>query len=1133
MSTNKNRDERFVDRNGLEEHLEAATQVVLNQTQFEAQNRLIDKALSASVASVADLSNMRIIKPRPVSEVPLPRALAERRTEIGRLSRSLERSGICWISGAAGMGKSIAARIAARKVGGDWASINLRCLTCEQVALILSDAADTISSYGVKGLLIDDLECVLDSQVLENLQYLINAASRLDVLVVCSAPNPPPSDFLFTAALQSDVALTLEEFTEEDIVEILEQMGVSSANWAKYIHLISGGGHPQLAIASIQSMAASGWDPKEFQTFSALLTDSPVIEDVRRRTRERLLIELPDTSRRLIERLSLNVGGFNRDLALDLGKITPPIPDAGIVLDRLTGSWIDQNEGDRFHLSPLLSGFAAKTTSSDDRDTIHSAIANSLTKGRSLNVSDMNSALLAAWSGKNTAVIIKLCAAIFGSNQEELKMLAPHMSMFTMFRTDTIAYPTNAAASQMFRGAQLLLLNQERDSGPKVLEALNCFTDEALNVEDDAISASMNLLVYSKLLLQTSKAGLGTCFTGIIEILDNLLENENGSLPSKFLSEIRKGETDGVTPIGFMFLNQTCQLSNINDLPIIFDFLDNSPAQLRAKLLRPFDHCDFDIDMLVTNAWLSEHKRDTIDPPVHAAVFANLEDQAISWGHTELGVCCRKFQAIILDEYGNDKESALAVLDEGLSRFGLTNSELVRAKVKVLYRSEDHKESLALSKKLIEGDAPLSNVEKAFLGREAAISAERQGDFVTARRYYLYGSNAAQGSKFPNMTAMRVGLLADAALSSWHDGDRKTCLQDFVMVLKELNEFAPDESLRSAHCHAVARHVLLWLNQDVTGEAHLLEDGAETKIYPGCVSNPEPHSEIGTRYITPIEMAWYMLATIENHASLGAGITDNLATFLPNGPVHEGQLLLTAAIMHKAMTCLDAKLFKVALKDTISDLAYLQANGGYKGSFDIKNVTYGRIPSANKMQQDQLSDLTEQFTLLFSSMGILKDEANSITAVLQEIAGSTNFTIRPELLDRLTSVGPSKDFNTDFAQLILAHGLASSEPQRVSPRQVFELAFKTLQMAQRTGTYKLFTVNALPWLEQHWQFVWQKQRFLLNHPNLYESDLKIALDSSDRPAAERIVGLMKAILPTLRINNMQELREILDGMPTE
>ena len=415
-------------------------------------------------------------------------------------------------------------------------------------------------------------------------------------------------------------------------------------------------------------------------------------------------------------------------------------------------------------------------------------------------------------------------------------------------------------------------------------------------------------------MLQTSKGGMGVNFIGVICELDQLLKNEKRVLPSEALEGINALDHEGVSTIGFMFLNQVRQLSKIEEISSVFAFLDNSSPELRSRLLAPFDRDDFPVDMLVAGAWLSEHKQDTIDPIAHSTVFACLEEQAIRWNRVDLAVCCRKYLAIILDEYGNDKNAALAVLEEGLSKFGQTNSELVRAKAKVLYRSDDHEGSLALSRSLIESDAPLDEIEKAFLGREAAISAEKQGDFKTARRYYLFGSAASGKSKMADMTAMSVGLLADAALASWHNGDRQICLQEFVQVLEGLNEIDRTASVRTAHCHAASRYVLLWLHQDATGEKVVFEDGEEASIYPGCVSNPEPHPKIGDHYVAPIEMAWYMLARVENSALLDAGITERLEQFLPRGPVLEGQFLLSSAKMHKALSQIDAKLFVRGLR---------------------------------------------------------------------------------------------------------------------------------------------------------------------------------------------------------------------------
>ncbi len=966
--------------------------------------------------------------------------------------------------------------------------------------------------------------------MLDSLHCLVHSANRSDVLLVVNSSDSPSSEFLFTCNLQAGIARTLSEFTEEDIQEILQKLGVTNAHWAKYVYLVSGGGHPQLAMAFIQSMNASGWNTKELQSLGALIRGSPAIGEVRKRTRERLLRDMLPTSRRLIERLSLKAGGFSRELAIDLGKIEPKISDAGIVLEALVGSWVDQQEGDRFNLSPLLSDFAENTLESAEKEKINSAIADSLTKKLNLDIIDMNSALLAAWSSKNGAVIFKLCTAIIGSDSSELEMIAPHLSMFTMFRTGTIAYPANAAISHMLRGAQVILLSQESDSPSKIQSALHCFSEEAKNVENDVIRASMNVLVYSKLLLQTSKVGLGTSFTGIIHELDQLLENEDCALPSESLEGMMTLEKVGITPIGIMFLNQARQLTKIEELPAVFNFLDNSSSELRSKLFAPFGHGGFPVDMLVTGAWLSEHKEDTIDSSVHSAIFARLEDQPIRWNQPNLAVCCRKFQAIILDEYGNDTNRALAVLDEGLSKYGQTNSELVRAKAKVLYRSDDHKGSLALSKTLIESDAPLSEVEKAFLGRDAAISAEKQGDLKTARRYYLFGSNAAQKSSLPNMTAMCIGLLADAALASWHDDDRQTCLQDFVEVLGEVNKIKPDETLRTAHCHAVVRHVLLWLDQEATGEKRPFKDEKETNIYPGCVSNPEPHPEIIEQYVIPIEMAWYMLATVENNAVLDAGITENLKQLLPRGPVREGQMLMSGAKMYKALSRLDAKLFAEALQDTISWSVFAKEKG-HSEAFDLMNVTYGTLPIATKEQQEEFRDMTEKFVLLYCATCVFKDDFASIPVALRELTNVKGFLVRPILIDRLQSKGLVEDFYTDFANLILTHTKGTPEAPRGSPREVFELALKALQMTQQTRNYKLITENLLPWLVQRWIFIFENQRFQLIRPSLHEASIRAALEQDGVSVETKVAEIMTAILPTLGISNQRELSQILLSLP--
>ncbi|MCK4841976.1 MAG: hypothetical protein KAT04_08840 [Methylococcales bacterium] len=1129
LSKATQKEQRFVDRSALEELLDKAAQISVNRAQFDAQNLLLTTLL-ASATPATSLLSKRLAEPSLINEVPLPSAIANRTNQINAIVSSVTQYGVSWVFGAAGVGKTIGAKMAALQIGDNWASINLRGLNEEQVTAMLLDTIDWLTEQSITGLLIDDFECQFEPLINEKLLLLKSVCDRTDLLLLFTSPRSPSSDFLFCANLPPTIGQKFAEFTENDIQEILTGLGVQNANWVKYIHVISGGGHPQLAIAAIQTMQNNGWDTSEFITFNSLLDGNPAIEQIRVRSRERLLNELPEGGRRLLERLSLKSGSFRRGFVLDMAQISPVVPDGGIVFDRLIGSWVDQHERDRFALSPLLSNLANNTLTDNQKQKVNFEIANSILKEKSLSPIQANSALIAALSGKNVQVITSLCLSVLGAGQSVREMLSSHFFLFTFMGTDRFAYEDDPVVSQMFRGAQLLLLSHVEENRGKFSEVLKCFEAETDRVENMAGRNMLTLAVYGKLLSTTSKFGAIPNFWDLIYKFNVLLESQNEYLPDHLSNETIQDEINGVPILGFMFLNQTQQIKQIAELLSVFEFLNSCSQKLRQKLLKPFNKQEFEVDMLVMGAWLREDEAKTIDVPIHSVIFARLEEYAKSWPHNNLSVSCRKFRAIIFDEYGNDKDQALAILDEGLTLYGETNSELVRAKAKVHYRAADHQDSLELSKILIEEDAPLSKTEKAFLGREAAISAETQGDFETARSYYLYGSHAAKKCSIPDMVPMWVGLMADAALASWHSGDRETCLCDFMTVLQELKNIDPKSSLRAAHCHAVCRHVLLWLDQDVTGEKRLLEDGEETKKYPGIVSNPEPHSEIGKRYLTPIEMAWYMLAIVENHSCLDVGITQNLTSFLPKGPVLEGELILTSSKMRKAFTLLDTELFITALRETIAELIYAQGRGGNKNNFDIHNVTYGFIPIPTLDQQDGFTNLTETFVLCFCSSCIFSKNIASFDQVVKPLGGAQGFKIRTELLSSLKGDGPTIDFNTSIAELLVIHRREIENKVTASPEHVFLLVFKILQIAGQTNNLRLIAKPAFVWLSAKWACILNQQRFLLRTPSFYENDITQACNAEDSSYLEKVINLLQVTLPTLGIRNQSEFNQKLNDL---
>lgn len=1123
------KEERSVDRNELEDLLEKATQVTINRAQFEILTQRLSYALEAfaSGSQTADLVTKRLAKPKLINEVPLPAAIANRTVLIDNIEFSLTQYGVSWIFGAAGVGKTLGAKIVAQRLEGNWAGINLRGLNAEQVNVVLSDTADRLTKQEIDGFLIDDLECSSEPLVVEILLYLHSKCSRTDLLLLLTSSKPPSEEFLFSANLPASIGQQFQEFSEQDIREILIGLDVHhETRWAKYIHFLSGGGHPQLAIAAIQSMQNKGWDTSEFKTFKSLLVGNPAIERVRSRTRERLLNELPNGGRRILERLSLKSGSFGRGFALDMAQLPPAVSDAGILFDQLIGSWVDQQELDRFALSPLLSNYAVNTLTDEKKQEIYFEIANSLTKGRSLDPIEANSALIAAWSGKNTQVIVFICRAVLITDENTLKIIAPLLHMLTLMRTDTQAYKDNSTVSQIFRGAQLVLLCQVEEEPEQINEVLDRFEIESALVENEASKTCIALIVYMRILFSKSKFGSLPRFWNLVRKLDLLLNNLDEYLSPVQRRELIVREIDGVPTLSLLFFSQAQQIKMINDLLAMFEFLDSCGQELRQQILKLYEDPEFKVDMLVTGAWLSEDEANTINPNNHADVFVQLENSAKSWGHTDLAVCCRKYRAIIIDEYGGKKDRALVVIDEGLELYGKTNSELVRAKAKVLYRAENHQASLELSSGLINGDSPLSPIEKAFLSREAAISAEKQGDYVIARRYYLYGSNAAGNSGIPNMEPMRIGLMSDAALASWHAGDYETCLRDLVVVLQELENIDPKSSLRAAHCHAACRHIILWLDLFTNGEKQLLADGEEIKIYPGVVSNPEPHPEIGERIISPIGLAWYMLAALENNSCLDVGITQNIETLLPKGPILEGQFKLTVAKMRRAFTLLDMQIFCEALREIVAQFAYIEEQGGYLKSFKIENVGYETFPAPTLEQQVNMSNQTEQFVLGFVSNCVFTENLAGLDQLIDALEVGHGFKVRQDFLNALQGGSFVTDYNTHMAALLACH----RQQENSSPGQVFELALRALQIASETNNLYVTAKYAYEWLNSKWTFISEHQRFLLTRLTFYEQSITEARTAEGVSPVDQLINLLQAILPVMGFKNENQLSQLLNDI---
>lgn len=1123
------RDARSVTKGDLETLFERATHVNMNRAELEKQTDLINRALLAAIPKATDV--ISTAQPsQPVSDFQFPPIFAPRTDHIDRIIFCLSVAGISWVYGAAGVGKTFAAKLAARQAGGSWLFVNYRGVSSVQASQLISQLADHVSSERfIRGILLDDLECTLEPSAVDALLLLLSVCKRQDILVLITAPRPLQSDVAFGAGLSADIETKLDDFDEEDIGHILRSLGVEDQHWAKYIRVISGGGHPQLVIAAIQSMQRAGWNVDEFRTLNSLLVGNPDVKQVRAQTRERLLRELPKGSLCLLERLSVTSSAFRRALAVDLARMSPAIPNGGILFEQLIGTWIDQLNGERFSLSPLLSDFAASTLTVDEVKTLHFNVADSLVRNQPIDAVEGNSALLSAWLGGNTVVLLRLCLSLLRIDNHDLELISPYFHFLRMLRTDKEAYPDEENINQIVRGAQLLILAHSDEGASRFLLAIECFERECRSIRRVG-EPDLSMVIYAKLLLSTPPFGPIPRFWQIIEKFDEFFNTSDGSIPEELLTGF-SGRSDIPTTVGFMFLNQIRQIRKIDELLPVFEFLASCDASLRSRIFRILDEDDglVDADIYISGAWLAEHDAGTMNPKKHIEIFRQLEEFAYEWPRNDLAVACCKYQAIIADEYGNEKEAALSILEKGLDRYGATNSELVRAKAKVFFRSENHQASLQLAANLIEDNDKLNDVEKAFLGRDAAISAEKQNDFQIARRYYLFGAEAAKRCELSDMSPMHLGLCADAALAAWHDGDRATCLLDFVAILTELEALDSKGSLRASHCHAVTRHILLWLEQESSGEERILADGTAPQIYPGIVSNPEPHPDIGNRFLPIMEISWYMLAKIECQCVLDLGIADNIDAHLKNGPVYIGQCLLMYAQLQKAMRTANIELFIRALENVVAYSIFLTADPGDRNKNNLETPTYGKIPSPSNEEILRQTDIAEREILAFALLCLFQSNATAFDSLCCLQNKQSGFFVRAEFWAALAGSGTCTDFNLALATITHQLGQETKSIALMAPIQVFDLSMKVLQLAKVTMSGDTIRSQLYEWLSRKWVFIWSQQRFLLKNSMLHEAAIIRAFEHGNS-THKALVLILDAILPTLGISNERAMERYLQDM---
>ena len=208
--------------------------------------------------------------------------------------------------------------------------------------------------------------------------------------------------------------------------------------WGKVTYLAGANGHPQLIHAFIVGMSVRGW-PRE--SIKEIVASGLTTEDVvaaRDAARRHLIAALPEGTRKLLYRLSLIIGRFDRPLALALGVLPPPLSEPGEHFDQLIGSWVEFVSKTYFRVSPLVAAAGREVLGSDERQSIHNAIAMRTLAERTINVADVNVVFSHALLGKSEFVLFGLAMGVLSTTRQIRESLQEWFFLLRSARTKRI-----------------------------------------------------------------------------------------------------------------------------------------------------------------------------------------------------------------------------------------------------------------------------------------------------------------------------------------------------------------------------------------------------------------------------------------------------------------------------------------------------------------------------------------------------------------------------------------------------------------------------------------------------------------------------------------------------------------------
>jgi hypothetical protein len=1047
---------------------------------------------------------------------------AMRAATVDQLLADVRGQPLVWLHGAHGVGKSMFARLMARRMSGRWLIVDLWPVRLDETSALAAwrELLRLSAGQPLDGIIIDDLVGAAARVLTPRLAALARTLAPSGARIIVTSHQPPSPAHLTDAGSTANASLTAPYFSEDDIAELVALAPAPPAEmikgWSSMLYVTTGGGHPVLVAAKLASLRGRNWPNNAlFEDFAT--TPSAAVKLSREEARRHLLSSLRelDQTRSLEAGQLLRRAGavFDRSddtLLLKLAAAEPALPNAGDAIAVLKGPWLEILPHDDVRVSPLIADIASDVPAATLKAWRRIAALHWLEK-RTLDERTLPLCFWNAFWGKHDGVLMKLCEVMQTMERDKLRAAAPILATLSYLTTDGPIYQSHPLLNLYLRYLQFEIADavDQLDIAGKVAERFL--------VEIDSIGEPGMLLLAAAgpRILMSASADVGAAlrmdYALRIRRAYPLVESISGGLIKEPLALLPPQFRPEMDTADFLFATVVPHIRGSEDQLAAIETLDRLEPAVRNRFIDAIGAI-YDGPSVFANSGWSHDQTENRDMRPALAIYDKIQRITAAWDRPDLTAEIWCARSVILDEGLDDKDTALAAIDTAIEELGALPT-LIRQKAKVLSHLERHGEATGLLLNIEDTVGAGSSLERGLALRDGGISAAKSGRFSDAIRLFEKAYEAFL--KNPDNAPVGASMLIEKALAQWRDGGKLEAILTAADALDAVEQFEPTASCQAERSHRFARAIVGLVYSDLESTA----DQFTPPFTFGQASQLESSSaKLMGLALKPLSDNWRVLAAAEARIGAELGI-DTRSMAKQTGPLHLS--IETLILAHRYASAVKSGAVGVALRAGAKLVATrkLAANvpPDAEGNHRVAREALEVANPCELVADASLNDAIQSLILDALTAPVLAAHLDART--LEGLRAETRavFGTQPQLelifdaASQLFVEGP------DAARaVVLANGIATAssavegEPSRRYHRDVMLITHVINSLARaelELAVAKIITTG--------WTYVLEHQRFLLKNADRDASGIEDAINSAHAPNLASTASLLLAARYTI------------------